>query len=185
MRALVVYESMYGNTHTVAGHIADGLRPTFDVEVVAVAEATAERVAGVDLLVVGGPTHAHGMSTHSTRDAAVAAAEKDGAELEVDAAAMGPGLREWFHGLGEHRAEHPDLHTARAAAFDTRFDMPSAFTGRAGHGIGRRLRRHGFELVGSPESFFIDKQNHLLDGEAERAIHWGAALALTVCPASA
>lgn len=184
MRALVVYESMYGNTHTVAGHIADGLRPTFDVEVVAVGEATAERVADADLLVVGGPTHAHGMSTHATRGSAVAAAEKDGAELEVDATAMGPGLREWFHGLGE-RTEHPALHTADAAAFDTRFDMPAAFTGRAGRGIGRRLRRHGFELVVGPESFFVDKQNHLLDGEAERAIHWGAALAQAVCPASA
>ena len=184
MRALVVYESMYGNTHTVAGYIADGLRPTFDVEVVAVGEATAERIADADLVVVGGPTHAHGMSTHATRDAAVAAAEKDGAELEVDAAAMGPGLREWFHGLGEPGAEHHGLRTAHAAAFDTRFDMPPAITGRAGRGIGRRLRRHGFELADGPESFFVDKQNHLREGEAERAIHWGAALARTVCPAS-
>ncbi|HEY5011565.1 MAG TPA: flavodoxin domain-containing protein [Acidimicrobiia bacterium] len=184
MRALVVYESMYGNTHTVAGHIADGLRPTFDVEVVAVGEATPERAADVDLLIVGGPTHAHGMSTHSTRSAAVAAAEKEGAEIELDAAAMGPGLREWFRGLGE-RTERASVHTARAAVFDTRFDLPSAFTGRAGRGIGRRLRRHGFELIVGPESFFVDKQNHLEDGEAERAIHWGAALAQAVCPASA
>jgi hypothetical protein len=63
--------------------------------------------------------------------------------------------------------------------------MPSAITGRAGRGIARRLHRHGFDVVAGPESFFVDKENHLLDGEAERAIHWGAALAHTVCPASA
>ena len=34
MHALVVYEPMYGNTHVVAGHIADGLRETYEVTVV-------------------------------------------------------------------------------------------------------------------------------------------------------
>jgi flavodoxin len=33
MRAHVVSESMYGNTHVVADHIADRLRPLFDVGV--------------------------------------------------------------------------------------------------------------------------------------------------------
>jgi len=55
MRALVVYESMYGNTRVVAGEIADGLRVGYEVTVVPVAEATAELVAGADLLVAGGP----------------------------------------------------------------------------------------------------------------------------------
>jgi menaquinone-dependent protoporphyrinogen IX oxidase len=31
MRALVVYESMYGNTHGIAGNIADGLRSNYEV----------------------------------------------------------------------------------------------------------------------------------------------------------
>ena len=53
MRALVVYESMYGNTHVVAGNIADGLRATYEVTLVPVAEVTAELVAGTDLLVAG------------------------------------------------------------------------------------------------------------------------------------
>jgi flavodoxin len=60
MRALVVYESMYGNTHVVAGNIADGLRATYEVTLVPVAEVTAELVAGTDLLVAGAPTHMHG-----------------------------------------------------------------------------------------------------------------------------
>jgi menaquinone-dependent protoporphyrinogen IX oxidase len=45
MRALVVYESMYGNTHVVASNIADGLRTTHEVTLVPVSEATPEIVA--------------------------------------------------------------------------------------------------------------------------------------------
>jgi flavodoxin len=63
MRALVVYESMYGNTHVVASNIADGLRATHEVTLVPVADATADLVAEADLLVVGAPTHVHGLST--------------------------------------------------------------------------------------------------------------------------
>ena len=52
MRALVVYESMYGNTHVIASNIADGLRATHEVTLVPVATATADLVAQADLLVV-------------------------------------------------------------------------------------------------------------------------------------
>ena len=46
MRALVVYESMYGNTHVIASNIADGLRADCEVTLVPVAEATWDLVAG-------------------------------------------------------------------------------------------------------------------------------------------
>jgi flavodoxin len=59
MRALVVYESMYGNTHAVAVSIAAGLSTTHDVTLVPVTRATPELVAAADLLVAGGPTHLH------------------------------------------------------------------------------------------------------------------------------
>ena len=95
MRALVVYESMYGNTRAVAGDIADGLRAGYEVRVVPVAEATAERVAGADLLVVGGPTHMHGLSSASTRRTAAKAAAKDGSELRLEPDAGGPGWTAW------------------------------------------------------------------------------------------
>lgn len=177
MRALVVYESMYGNTHVVAGHIADGLRTLFEVDVVPVVQATSDRVAAADFVVVGGPTHAHGMSRPSTRQAAVEAAKKPGTDLELDVDAMGPGLREWFAGVGSHPA-------VRAAAFDTRIEMPAAITGRAGRGIARHLRHRGFHVVGEPESFFVDKHNHLTDGQEKRATAWGTALAHLVCAPS-
>ena len=62
MHTLVVYESMFGNTHKIADGIAAGLRPTGEVRVVPVHEATDELVAWADLVVVGGPTHIHGMT---------------------------------------------------------------------------------------------------------------------------
>ena len=53
MRVVVVYESMYGNTHLVAQAIGDGLGESAQVAVVPVAEAAATLADGADLLVVG------------------------------------------------------------------------------------------------------------------------------------
>jgi flavorubredoxin len=57
MKALVVYESMFGNTRQIAEAIAAGLAESVDVAAVEVSEATAEAAEGADLLVAGGPTH--------------------------------------------------------------------------------------------------------------------------------
>ena len=170
MRALIVYESMYGNTHVVANHIGDGLRSHYEVEVVPVEDATAERVCAADLLVVGGPTHVHGMSSEKSRKAARDALAKSGNDLTLDPDAEGEGLRDWFHAV-------PAVESAGAAAFDTRIDAPTLVTGRASRGIERRLVKLGYDLVADPESFLVDKQNNLLPGEADRAVRWAAELA--------
>jgi len=112
MRALVVYESLYGNTHVVAGNIADGLRSDFEVTLVPVAEASWDLIADADLLVAGAPTHMHGMSSRSTRRMAAEAADKDGSGLRIEPDAGGPGMRDWLGDLG-----HRD---GLAATFDTR-----------------------------------------------------------------
>src|SRR6516162_8654614 len=100
MKAVVVYESMYGNTHLVADAIAEGLRVEGEAVVVPVQEAVPELLAIADLFVVGGPTHVHAMSRATTRKAAVDAAQKPENELTVDPDAEGPGLRDWFDELG-------------------------------------------------------------------------------------
>jgi flavodoxin len=85
MKALVIYESMYGNTHLIASAIAGGLRTSIETSVVPVGEVDSELLAQADLVVVGGPTHVHGMSRASTRKAAVEAAAKPGSVLTLDA----------------------------------------------------------------------------------------------------
>jgi Flavodoxin len=168
MHALVVYESMYGNTHVVAGNIADGLRESHEVTVVPVAEATGELVAAADLLVVGGPTHLHGLSSSSSRQKARQAAAKPDSGLSLDPDAGGPALRDWLARL----TDRPAL----AAAFDTRLDGAPFFTGQASRGIGKLLKRHGYHLIAAPESFLVGNRNALLDGESSRARRWGEAL---------
>ena len=171
MRVLVVYESMFGNTHAVAQHIAEGIDAAATGEVVSVHDATPQSVAAADLVVVGGPTHVHGMSSQRSRAGAEDMAEKDD-DLELDPDAYGDGLRDWFErlddGIGSNRL---------AAAFDTRVHGSALLTGHASKGISKRLRSHGFELVADGESFFVDKSNHLEVGEAERATAWGRTIA--------
>jgi hypothetical protein len=169
MRALVIYESMFGNTHLVAEAIGKGLAPGNDVTVVPVATADRDLVARAELLVVGGPTHIHGMSQARSRQGAVAMAHKDGSGLTVEGGADGPGLREWFGALGTV--------SARAAAFDTRIAGPAVFTGRASKGIAKLLARHGMVAIAPAESFLVTSDNVLRPGEEDRAEAWGRKLA--------
>ncbi len=61
MKILVVYDSKYGNTEQIARSIATGFGPTHQV-VVEPVTAAEEVDPTVDLMVVGGPTQAHGAS---------------------------------------------------------------------------------------------------------------------------
>jgi Flavodoxin len=172
MRAVIIYESMYGNTHLVAQAIARGLDSGNDVTVVPAAEATHELLNGADLVVVGGPTHMHGMSKAATRKLAVDQAHKRPGQLALDADAEGPGLRDWFGSLGRM--------SALAAAFDTRLAGPAVFTGRAAKHIAGLLEHHGLTLIARAESFLITTDNKLQPGEEDRAQEWGGALAAKV-----
>src|SRR5262245_35405658 len=109
---------MYGNTHLVADAVAEGLRSVDDAtaDVVGVAHVSDDVLADADVVVVGGPTHVHGLSRPSTREAAVEDAHKPDRDLELEPDAEGEGLREWFDAVGSL----PSL----AAAFDTRLDAP-------------------------------------------------------------
>jgi hypothetical protein len=170
MKALIIYESMYGNTRAVAEAVAAGLDSGAETEIRQVAEVTPEDVEEADLLVVGGPTHVHGLPRASSRKAAAEAAEKSDGDLTLEPAAEGPGLREWFESLESCAGKH-------AAVFDTRLSAPPLFTGRAGTRIAKRLRKRGFGPVDEPVSFLVDKKNRLLDGELDRALGWGKQLA--------
>ena len=167
MNALIVYESMYGNTRAVAEAVADGLGSEWTTVVHSVHEAGP--VPGdVDLLVVGGPTHMHGLSSAFSRKMAASAAKEDAAKL-APGATEGPGLRAWLRDL-------PRRSGTQAAAFDTRGDARAAVTGSAARGIARRLGHHGYDVVGIESFLVADAEGPLEEGELDRARAWAASL---------
>jgi hypothetical protein len=168
MRVVVVYESMFGCTRQIGQAIADGVGVPHEALAVPVRDATPEVIDGAGLVVVGGPTHVHGMSRPSTRKAAADMAGKPESAVTLEPGAEGPGLREWFTSLGAV--------AACAAAFDTRGRAPSIFTGRASKRIHRLLRRHGARTVAAPQSFFVTKDNTIAPEELDRARGWGEQL---------
>jgi hypothetical protein len=167
VRALVIYESMFGNTRNVALAIAEGLAATMTVETLEVGAAPAELPPDVILLVVGAPTHAHGLSTPKSR--ADAARRTDGPVLSP-----GRGLREWIATL------RPAASVV-TAAFDTRIKGPTLFTGSAAASATRLLKKRRFKAVEQPRSFVLEgATGPVLDRvsrtELNAARTWGAEL---------
>lgn len=164
--ALVVYESMFGNTHEVATAIADGLRESFDVTVSEVSDAPPEVPSDVEFLVVGGPTHALGMSRPRTRQSA----GQQGADPQ---AASHDGIREW---VGRVSAPEGTM----TATFDTKVVKPH-LPGSAASSAQRKLRHRGLTAATPPETFYVTgTEGGLVEGELERAKAWGAELSQKV-----
>lgn len=163
MDALVVVESMFGNTRQVAEAVAEGLSAggARRVAVVDVAQAPTAVPEGVGLLVVGAPTHVFGMTRASTRRSAV--------DAGAHPASVDRGVREWLLELDV------PAHAVPAAAFDTRVGLrvPSGSAARA---VLRRLRRCGFRPAARATTFYVEGNGPLVDGELDRARAWGERL---------
>jgi hypothetical protein len=171
MRALLVYESMFGNTRAVALAIAEGIGQVMAVDAVEVAEAPRTIPPEVDLLVVGGPTHGHGMTKPATR---ADAANRAGSRL----VSHGTGIREWLEGLT------PAPREVAAATFDTRIKGPEFLWGSAAKGARKLLEAAGFRVM-PPKSFLVggpmgELFDRLGDEELEKARAWGRELATAV-----
>ena len=159
MDAVVVYESAWGNTRAVAQAVGEGLGERLRTELIDVSFAPPAHELDVEILVVGGPTHAMGMSRPSTREDAAARGGQ----------ALRQGLREWLSSSGPLRL--------RVATFDTHVRRPN-LPGAASKKAAKQLRRLGAELMAAPESFWVERvEGPLLPGELERARAWGAELA--------
>ena len=150
MKALIVYDSFFGNTEQIAravgDAIGDALAAQADVLTLRVGDVKPEHLAGLNLLVVGSPTRAFSAS---------------------------PATKAWLKALAPN-----SLRGIKVAAFDTRADMNdvnsrtlTAFVklfGYAAEPIANSLTKRGGTLVVPAEGFFIeDKEGPLKDGELD------------------
>jgi flavodoxin len=163
MKALVIYDSQYGNTEKIANAIGMALGAAISsasgsqVESILVRHARLEQLAGLDLLIVGAPTQR--FRTTETMLGFLKSIPADG------------------------------LKGVRVAAFDTRLSLndieSSTFRfivktgGFAARHIADRLKKCGGDLILPPEGFLVkDMEGPLLDGELERAADWAKRVTL-------
>jgi hypothetical protein len=167
MDAVIIYESAWGNTKVIAEAVAKGLADSLDVGMVLdVSSAPPADTVTADLLVVGAPTHAFGLSRPQTREEAARRGGQPG----------NTGLREWINAAG-------DVHLP-VAVFDTHVRRPN-LPGAASKKAAKLLRSHGATLLAKPESFYVDGyEGPVLPGEIRRATRWGADLARLLPEAS-
>jgi flavodoxin len=158
MKAVVIYDSLYGNTEKIAHAIADGLSGAMgasgSVEVTKVSDAHPDQLERLPLLLIGGPTHGSRPS---------------------------PAMHDLLN-----RIPQDALAGVQVAAFDTRTD-PDKLTGatrvfakildRFGYAapkISSSLEDKGGQVVKLPEGFLVlGTEGPLQDGELERAADWG------------
>jgi flavodoxin len=156
MNALVVYDSVFGNTEKVAQAMGDALGSQAEVQTLRVSDAKPEHLAGLNVLVVGSPTRAfsptpaiksrlRGLPAKSLQGVRVAAFD-----TRADVAEVGSAILTF---------------------------MVSIF-GYAAKPIGKGLVRKGGELAMPPEGFYVGgTEGPLKEGELERAADWARGIA--------
>lgn len=155
MKALVVYDSVFGNTEQIARAIGGGLGSAPDVQVLRVGEARPEQVTGVDLLVVGSPTRGF-RPTPATKDFVAAIAE---------------------NGLQDVRVAAFDTRIAVEDVNNVLLSVLVRLFGYAAAPIAKGLERKGGRRAAEPEGFIVEgREGPLRAGELERAEAWGRRL---------
>jgi flavodoxin I len=152
MRTLIVYDSDYGNTATVARAVGEALGN--DTRLVRAEEADAAELTSLELLIVGSPTQG-GRPTAEIKqflNKIPANTLKD-----VDVAAFDTRFAEKDHGFG--------------------LQLLMKAIGFAAGRIAHDLQSKGGHLAAPPEGFFVkDKEGPLGEGELERAGRWAEAI---------
>ena len=164
MKAIVVYESLWGNTAAVARAIAEGIGP--EARALSTAEASGAAVADADLIVAGAPVLAFALPSDKMRESIGADPGRAPAAPDLSH----PSMRSWLDALPKGNG--------RSAAFETRIWWSP---GGATAAISRALERAGYRPIAKAAKArrFIVKGAYgpLRDGELERARVWGAELA--------
>jgi len=161
MPAIVVYESLWGNTAAVARAIAEGIGP--DARALSTAEATPAVCVGADLIVCGSPLLGFSLPTESMRSSIGSGEPKAPTRPDLSH----PSMRTWLDGM--------ERGTARSASFETRVWWSP---GSAAKQILEKLEDKGYERADKPNPFMVTgRYGPLKHGELERAREWGASLA--------
>lgn len=169
MRALVVYESMSGNTRSIAEALAGVLDRNGLTTTLTTASYAPASVEPYELVIIGAPTHGHSLPFCASRAEAVSWAADSAKSLTLETSADGDGVREWLA-----RVKIPPVQPA-FAVFSTRVDIPRIFAGDSAVTMQRRLRSLKVEQA-EKESFLVSSSSQLVDGERERAKGWATRL---------
>ena len=149
-RALIVFDSAYGNTAKVAEAIGATLAERYETRVESLSDATGSDLSGIDLLVVGSPTQG-GRATKNMQDFITRLPEKSLQGIDVAAFDTRFALND--HGLG--------------------LRLLMGVIGFAAERIAGELVSKGGRQVVPPEGFIVvDKEGPLEAGELERAAVW-------------
>lgn len=156
MKAVIVFDSFFGNTEKVARAIGSTLAEQGDVLVGRVNEISRDQLQGIDLLVVGSPTRAFSMSP-GTKD--------------FLSDVLGRNIQGVKVAAFDTRMLAEDVNNAFYTFFSRLF-------GFAAQKIAVRLERKGGQLILLPEGFAVPgAEGPLKDGELERAAAWGKQIA--------
>ena len=151
MKALVVYDSVFGNTEKVAQEMGRALATLGEAQALRVGDVRQEHLSGLDVLVVGSPTRAFSPT---------------------------PAIKKWLNGLPSSSLRGVKV-AAFDTRFPVQ-DANSAILrflvklfGYAAEPIGSRLAKKGGKPGMPPEGFFVnDSEGPLRDGELARAAEW-------------
>jgi hypothetical protein len=161
MKAVVVYESLWGNTAAVARAIAAGIGS--EARALSTAEASDEEIADAELIVAGSPVIAFSLPAEKMRQDLAVNSGKAPRPPDLSH----PSMRSWLAAL-------PRGH-GRSAAFETRIWWSP---GGATAAIVRGLEGAGYPAVLKAHRFIVTgTYGPLRDGELDRARAWGGELA--------
>jgi len=161
MKALVIFDTNFGNTKIIAEAIAKEFGD--DTKAISVSDFNVGELEGIDLLVVGSPIIGWKPS------------ERMGKFLASLSLVVGSPIVGWepSERTGKVLASlnKNQLKGIKAVAFDTRVKV--FYHGDAGGKISRKLKDAGAEIIAKPQAFFVqEKEGPLVDGEAEKAAEW-------------
>jgi len=151
MKALIIYDSFFGNTEQIAQAIGNALGSQEEVEILRVSNVNPEQLTGLKLLIVGSPTRGFRpteaitgflkrISTNGLTGVKVAAFDTRLSASDIESSAL-------------------------------RFLVKTG--GYAAKRIANRLRKSGGDLIMPPEGFFVKgTEGPLKEGELERSADW-------------